>query len=46
VRDQDEVAAEAAARGLDLEEVVAMPANNRILVLRRRNRLVARADRA
>ena len=36
VRDQDEVAAEAAARGLDREEVVAMPANNRTLVLRRR----------
>ena len=36
VRDQDEVAAEAASRGLDLQEVVAMPANNRILVLRRR----------
>ena len=36
VRDQGEVAAEAAARGLDLEEVVAMPANNRTLVLRRR----------
>jgi hypothetical protein len=38
VRDQLEVAAEAAARGLDLEEVVSMPANNRILVLRRRPR--------
>jgi hypothetical protein len=36
VRDQDEVTTEAAARGLDHEEVVAMPANNRILVLRRR----------
>ncbi len=36
VRDADEVAAEAAARGLDLEEIVAMPANNRTLVLRRR----------
>ncbi len=36
VRDQGEVAAEAAARGLDLEEVVAMPANNRTVVLRRR----------
>jgi hypothetical protein len=36
VRDQDEVAAEAAARGLDLTRVVAMPANNRTLVLRRR----------
>jgi SAM-dependent methyltransferase len=36
VRDQDEVAAEAAARGFALEEVVAMPANNRTLVLRRR----------
>jgi hypothetical protein len=37
VRDRDEVAAEAAARGLHLEEVVALPANNRILVLRRRD---------
>jgi len=36
VRDQEEVAAEAAARGLALEEVVEMPANNRTLVLRRR----------
>ena len=36
VRDLGEVAAESAARGLDLEEVVAMPANNRTLVLRRR----------
>ena len=45
VRDQDEVAAEAAARGLDLEEVVAMPANNRILVLRRRNTGRARGSR-
>ena len=35
VRDQSEVAAEAAARGLDLAEVVAMPANNRTLVWRR-----------
>jgi len=35
VRDLDEVAAEAAARGLALEEVVAMPANNRTVVLRR-----------
>jgi hypothetical protein len=34
VRDQDEVAAEAAARGLRLDEVVAMPANNRTLVFR------------
>jgi hypothetical protein len=36
VRDLDAVAAEAAARGLDLDEVVAMPANNRTVVLRRR----------
>jgi SAM-dependent methyltransferase len=36
VRDQGEVAAEATARGLDLVEVVAMPANNRTLVFRRR----------
>jgi uncharacterized protein DUF938 len=36
VRDQGEVAAEAAARGFALEEVVAMPANNRTLVFRRR----------
>jgi hypothetical protein len=36
VRDQGEVAAEAAARGLDLVRVAAMPANNRTLVLRRR----------
>jgi SAM-dependent methyltransferase len=36
VRDLDDVAREAAARGLALEEVVAMPANNLTLVLRRR----------
>jgi hypothetical protein len=36
VRDQGEVAAEAAARGFALDEVVAMPANNRTVVLRRR----------
>jgi hypothetical protein len=36
VRDQGEVAAEAAAREFALEEVVAMPANNRTLVFRRR----------
>ncbi len=35
VRDLDAVAAEAARRGLQLEEVVAMPANNRTVVLRR-----------
>ena len=35
VRDQEEVVAEAAARGLVLEDVVEMPANNRTLVLRR-----------
>jgi Protein of unknown function (DUF938) len=35
VRDQEAVAAEAATRGLALEEVVEMPANNRTLVLRR-----------
>ncbi len=35
------IAAEAAARGLDLEEVVAMPANNRTLVLRRRGAAAA-----
>jgi SAM-dependent methyltransferase len=34
VRDLDEVAAEAALRGLALEELVAMPANNRTAVLR------------
>jgi hypothetical protein len=34
VRDLDEVAAEASARGLALEEVVAMPANNRTVVFR------------
>jgi hypothetical protein len=34
VRDLDEVAAQAAARGLVLEEVVAMPANNRTVVFR------------
>ena len=36
VRNLDDVVSEAAARGLVLEEVVAMPANNRTLVLRRR----------
>ena len=36
VRDLDEVAAQASARGLALEEVVAMPANNRTVVFRRR----------
>ena len=36
VRDQGEVAAAAAARGLALEEVALMPANNRTLVLRRK----------
>src|SRR5258705_12518881 len=36
VRDQGEVAAEAVARGFALEEVVAMPANNRTLVFGRR----------
>jgi SAM-dependent methyltransferase len=36
VRDQGEVALEAAARGFALAEVVAMPANNRMLVFRRR----------
>jgi len=41
VRDLEAVAAEAAARGLDLEEVVAMPANNRTLVLRRRGAAAA-----
>jgi len=35
VRDLEAVASEAAARGIHLEEVVAMPANNRTLVLRR-----------
>jgi len=36
VRDQDEVVAEAAARGLVLAQTVAMPANNRTLVFERR----------
>ncbi len=36
VRDLDEVAAEAATRGFALEQVVAMPANNRTVVFRRR----------
>ena len=44
VRDLDEVAAEAAARGFALEEVVAMPANNRTLVFRRK--VVHALDRA
>jgi len=35
VRDLESVSAEAAARGFALEEVVAMPANNRTVVLRR-----------
>jgi SAM-dependent methyltransferase len=35
VRDLEAVAAEAGARGLALEEVVTMPANNRTVVLRR-----------
>jgi hypothetical protein len=35
VRDLDEVASEAAARGFSLAEVVAMPANNRTLVFRK-----------
>ena len=36
VRDLDEVAGEASRRGFALEEVIAMPANNRTLVFRRR----------
>ena len=36
VRDLEAVRDEARARGLELEEVVTMPANNRTLVLRRR----------
>jgi hypothetical protein len=37
VRDQHQVSADAIARGLALDEVVAMPANNRMLVFRRRS---------
>jgi hypothetical protein len=49
VRDLGEVAAQARARGFALEEVVAMPANNRTLVLRRgtvqRRSLLAASER-
>jgi len=45
VRDLDEVGAEAAARGFALEEVVEMPANNRMVVLRRRGPVAGEEQR-